>query len=101
MQHPKDISINDFTYPLPDEKIARFPLEERDASKLLVFKNGNIADQSFRDFPNLFSKDDLLVFNQTRVVQARLFFYTAAGAKIEVFCLIPHFIKILLGIFSE
>lgn len=89
MQHPKDISINDYTYPLPDEKIARFPLHERDASKLLVFKNGNIADQSFQDLPNLFSEDDLLVFNQTRVVQARLFFYTAAGAKIEVFCLEP------------
>jgi S-adenosylmethionine:tRNA ribosyltransferase-isomerase len=89
MQHPKDISINDFTYQLPDEKIARFPLEERDASKLLVFKNGIINDQSFRDLSNLFSKDDLLVFNQTRVVQARLFFYTAAGAKIEVFCLEP------------
>ena len=89
MQHPKEISINDFTYPLPDEKIARFPLEERDFSKLLVFKNGNIVDQSFRDLPNLFSKDDLLVFNQTRVVQARLFFHTTAGAKIEVFCLEP------------
>ena len=89
MQHPKDISINDFTYQLPDEKIARFPLEERDASKLLVFNKGEISDQSFRDLPNLFSKDDLLVFNQTRVVQARLFFYTAAGAKIEVFCLEP------------
>jgi S-adenosylmethionine:tRNA ribosyltransferase-isomerase len=89
MQHPKDISINDFTYPLPDEKIARFPLEERDASKLLVFNKGEISDQSFRDLPALFSKDDLLVFNQTRVVQARLFFYTAAGAKIEVFCLEP------------
>lgn len=89
MQHPKDISINDFTYLLPDEKIARFPLEERDASKLLVFNKGEISDQSFRDLPNLFSEDDLLVFNQTRVVQARLFFYTAAGAKIEVFCLEP------------
>jgi S-adenosylmethionine:tRNA ribosyltransferase-isomerase len=49
MQHPKDISINDFTYPLPDEKIARFPLEERDASKLLVFNKGQISDQSFRE----------------------------------------------------
>ena len=89
MQHPKDISINDFTYPLPDEKIARFPLEERDASKFLVYNNGDITDQQFRDLPNLFSKDDLLVFNQTRVVQARLFFTTAAGAKIEIFCLEP------------
>lgn len=89
MLHPKDISINDFTYPLPDEKIARFPLEERDASKFLVYNNGVIADQTFRDLPDLFSKDDLLVFNQTRVVQARLFFNTAAGAKIEVFCLEP------------
>ena len=89
MQHPKDISINDFTYLLPDDKIARFPLEERDASKLLVFQNGIIHDNSFRDLPTLFSKNDLLVFNQTRVVQARLFFTTAAGAKIEVFCLEP------------
>lgn len=89
MLHPKDISINDFTYELPLERIARFPLEQRDASKLLVFQNGNIKDQSFRDLPHLFSKDDLLIFNQTRVVQARLFFHTAAGAKIEVFCLEP------------
>ena len=89
MQHPKDISINDFTYLLPDDKIARFPLAERDASKLLVFKNGYIADHSFLELPNLFSKDDLLVFNQTQVVQARLFFTTTAGAKIEVFCLEP------------
>ena len=89
MQHPKDISINDFTYPLPDEKVARFPLEERGASKLLVFRNENISDQSFCDLPDLFSKDDLLVFNQTRVVQARLFFHTTVGAKIEVFCLEP------------
>ena len=89
MHHPKDISIHDFTYVLPDEKIARFPLNERDASKLLVFRNGVIHDQSFRELPSLFSKDDLLIFNQTRVVQARLFFYTAAGAKIEVFCLEP------------
>jgi S-adenosylmethionine:tRNA ribosyltransferase-isomerase len=89
MLHPKDISINDFTYELQEEKIARFPLDERDASKLLVFHNRNIEDQTFRDLPNLFSKDDLLVFNQTRVVQARLFFHTAEGAKIEVFCLEP------------
>ena len=89
MLHPKDISINDFTYQLPDEKIARFPLDERDSSKLLVFQNGNIEDHTFRDLPKLFSKDDLLVFNQTRVVQARLYFHTAAGAKIEVFCLEP------------
>jgi S-adenosylmethionine:tRNA ribosyltransferase-isomerase len=88
-QHPGDLSIASFTYPLPDDRIARFPLEERDASRLLIYKNQKIQDSIFRNLPDLFSKGDLLIFNQTRVVQARLHFQTQTGAAIEVFCLEP------------
>lgn len=87
--HPKDLSIHDFNYTLPDEKIARFPLEKRDSSKLLVFKNDHISDAVFSDLPAQLDENDLVIFNQTRVVQARLIFQTETGASIEVFCLEP------------
>ena len=88
-QHPGDLSITSFSYSLPDDRIARFPLEERDASRLLIYQNQLIQDGMFRDLPDLFSEGDLLIFNQTRVVQARLHFQTQTGAAIEVFCLEP------------
>lgn len=87
--HPKYLKIKDFTYPLPEERIARFPLPERSASKLLVYKAGNIQDQVFTSLPDLLPRQALLVFNNTRVVQARLFFQRATGSIIEVFCLEP------------
>jgi S-adenosylmethionine:tRNA ribosyltransferase-isomerase len=87
--HPQDLSIHDFTYTLPDERIARFPLAERDASKLLVYRKGNISETVFHNLPDLLQPGDLLVFNHTRVVQARLVFQNANGARIEVFCLEP------------
>ena len=87
--HPKELSIHDFSYLLPEEKIARFPLEKRDASKLLLFQNGQISDDVFSNLPKHLNENDLVVFNQTRVVQARLIFHTATGASIEVFCLEP------------
>lgn len=88
--HPSELRIEDFTYHLPDEKIARYPLAERDSSKLLVYKSGSIADSSYRDLADYLPADALLVFNQTKVIHARLLFKKETGGVIEVFCLEPH-----------
>lgn len=87
--HPRDLSIADFTYELPQARIAQQPLQERDASKLLVYRNGAIADHSFLELPELLPKGALLVLNDTRVVNARLLFQYPTGARIEVFCMEP------------
>jgi S-adenosylmethionine:tRNA ribosyltransferase-isomerase len=87
--NPQDLSIHDFSYELPAKKIADFPLEERDQSKLLHYSVGKIVDHRFHELPDLLKPNDLLVFNQTRVVQARLLFKNSTGARIEVFCLEP------------
>lgn len=87
--NPQDLSIHDFSYELPTEKIADFPLAERDQSKLLHYSAGKIVDHRFHELPDLLKPNDLLVFNQTRVVQARLLFKNSTGARIEVFCLAP------------
>lgn len=89
MASPKSISIKDYTYTLPEDRIAKHPLEHRDASKLLCYKDGLIQDHVFHQLPNLLQKDDLLVFNNTRVIRARLLFKKASGSVIEVFCLEP------------
>jgi S-adenosylmethionine:tRNA ribosyltransferase-isomerase len=81
------LKIGAYTYALPDERIALHPLENRDDSKLLVLENDQIADRNFKDLPELLSKGDLLVFNRSRVILARLFFQTAAGSNIEIFCI--------------
>lgn len=86
---PKNIRIADFTYTLPEERIAKYPLEERDMSKLLFFNHNLIQDKSFRDLPSLLPQNSLLVFNNTKVIRARLFFEKETGARIEVFCLEP------------
>lgn len=86
---PGDISISDFTYELPEDRIAKYPLEERDSSKLLVYREGKIEDQEFKNLPNLLSAKDCLVFNDTKVIHARLQFQRETGARIEVFCLEP------------
>lgn len=93
MTNPKDIQIADFAYDLPDERIAKYPLAERDASKLLIYNHGTIHERHFRDLPELLPEGSLLVMNNTRVIQARLHFRKETGALIEVFCLepaIPH-----------
>lgn len=86
---PRTISILDYTYELPEEKVAKFPLEDRDSSKLLVFKNGVIEEASYKEIHHFLPPKSLLVFNNTRVVEARLLFKKDTGAKIEVFCLEP------------
>ncbi len=85
----RKIKINDFNYNLPDERIAKYPLVERGSSNLLVWQNGNILKESFKNIANYLPADSLLVFNNTRVIHARLFFRKETGAKIEIFCLEP------------
>lgn len=88
--HPKDISITDYTYDLPDEKIARYPLAERDASKLLLYRKGQISESRFRHLADFVPAKTLLVFNNSKVVEARLLFEKATGGIIEIFALEPH-----------
>lgn len=90
MPSPKNIQIADFDYPLPDERIAKFPLECRDQSKLLIYKNGTISESLFYRIPELLPTNTLLVFNNTKVIHARLFFQKPTGSMIEVFCLEPY-----------
>ena len=90
MNSPKNILIADFDYPLPDERIAKFPLERRDQSKLLIYKDGSISESQFFHIPELLPANTLLVFNNTKVIHARLFFQKPTGSVIEVFCLEPY-----------
>jgi S-adenosylmethionine:tRNA ribosyltransferase-isomerase len=86
----KNIRIENYNYHLPDEKIAKYPKQERDESKLLVYNNGNINTSCFNGLPDLLQSDDLMVFNNAKVIQARLDFFKETGAHIEIFCLEPH-----------
>ncbi len=83
------IHIEDYSYPLTDERIAKYPLAERDSSKLLIYKDGNIDEKHFRNVPELIPEHSLMVFNDTKVVPARLHFKRDSGAHIEIFCLQP------------
>lgn len=85
-----DIHIEDYNYPLPDERIAKYPLPERDSSKLLVYgSNGSITDSTFSNLSGFLPEDALMIFNDTKVVPARLHFKRESGAHIEIFCLEP------------
>lgn len=84
-----DIRIEDYNYPLPDERIAKYPLAERDSSKLLRYIDGKIDEFIFRQIPELLPSDAVMVFNDTKVVPARLHFVRPTGARIEIFCLQP------------
>ena len=88
--HPKNLRIEDYTYQLPDKRIAKYPLPERDASKLLIYKEGGISEDVYRNIANNIPDDTLMVFNQTKVVNARLLFKKPSGSSIEVFCLAPY-----------
>lgn len=85
-----DIRIQDFEYDLPQERIAKYPLPQRDSSKLLEYRGGECFDHVFSELPSLLPKGALMVFNDTKVVPARLFFRRESGARIEIFCLQPH-----------
>ena len=84
------IDINDYDYPLPDERIAKFPLDKRDSSKLLVYRKGAISERRFCELGEELGEGKLLVFNNTKVVRARLVMHKPSGARVEVFCLEPH-----------
>lgn len=90
MTDPRHIHISDYNYSLPTERIARYPLEQRDHSKLLVYNKGHISQHIFKDIARFLPEDSLLIYNNTKVIQARLHFRKATGARIEVFCLEPH-----------
>lgn len=85
----QQIRIEDYDYPLPDERIAKFPLAKRDESKLLLYKDGQVSESVFKHIADYLPEGSLLVYNNTRVIQARLLFQKATGARIEVFCLEP------------
>lgn len=87
--HPQALSIDDFDYPLPDNRIAQYPLAERDASQLLLYNNGTISKTIFRNIGEYLPANSLLLFNDTKVFQARIIFHKSTGAKIEIFCLEP------------
>lgn len=91
MTDPRHIRIADYNYPLPDERIAKYPLEQRDQSRLLVYRpDAPIEERHFADLPELLPEGGLLVMNNTKVIQARLHFQRQSGAQIEVFLLEPH-----------
>ena len=95
-ENVKHIRIAEFNYELPDERIAKFPLAERDSSKLLLYRHGEVSEDVFRNLPQYLPKGALMVFNNTKVIQARLHFRKEAtggpkstGALIEIFLLEP------------
>lgn len=87
--NPKNIRIEEYSYNLPDERIAKYPLSERDQSQLLVYDKGEVSKNQFKNIYEYIDSDTTLVFNNTKVIQARLKFYKETGAGIEIFCLEP------------
>lgn len=88
--NPQEIRIEDYTYDLPAERIAKYPLAERDRAKMLYYADSNIKSYSFTDLPSLVPSNSVLVMNTTKVIRARLTFFRQTGARIEVFCLEPY-----------
>ena len=89
MDQVQNISIQDYNYPLPEDQIASYALTDRDQSRLLIWNNGEITDNRFDQLPQMLPPECMLVFNNTRVIRARLFFRKQTGARIEIFCLEP------------
>lgn len=85
----QEFQIKNFTYVLPESRIAKYPLTERDLSKLLVYRNGNISADIYRNIDNYISEKSIFIFNNTKVIQARLHFINSTGGRIEIFCLEP------------
>ena len=101
----EEILIEEYNYPLPDERIAKYPLAERDQSKLLIYRKGEVGEDKFCHIGEYLPADSLLIYNNTRVIQARLEFHKQSedgtqGARIEIFCLeplVPHDYQLSLG----
>jgi S-adenosylmethionine:tRNA ribosyltransferase-isomerase len=96
----KEIRIEDYQYDLPSERIARYPLQDRDGSKMLVFRNGQVSHTGFSDLPGLLPPDSLVIWNNTRVIPARLQLHKATGALIEIFLLEPQDLNGYTTVFS-
>jgi S-adenosylmethionine:tRNA ribosyltransferase-isomerase len=88
-EYMTDIDLNDYDYDLPSDRIAQYPVSERDMSQILVYKQGNISKDTFRNIDEYLPPDSLLVFNNSRVIRARILFRKESGASIEVLCLEP------------
>src|SRR5689334_11570006 len=89
MTSPKSLLIEEFNYDLPDEKIAKYPLPERDKSKLLIYNNGAINENIYLNIGQYLQENSLIIFNNTKVIEARLLFKKQSGTTIEIFCLEP------------
>ena len=101
MKNIQDIAIAEYDYPLPDERIAKYPLAQRDTSKLLIYNKGSISENVFSALPSYIPAESLMVFNNTKVIQARMRFRKETGAQIEVFCLEPETPNDYLLIFQQ
>lgn len=101
MKSIQEIAIAEYDYPLPDERIAKYPLSRRDTSKLLVYEKGEVKEDVFSNLPAYIKPGMLMVFNNTKVIQARLRFRKETGAQIEVFCLEPELPNDYLQIFQQ
>lgn len=99
--HPSQLQIKDYTYDLPEERIARYPLAERDLSKLLIYKKGNISEDVYRNLPAHIPGNSLLVFNNTKVIEARILFHKSADSIIEIFCLEPAGVELTQAMMSQ
>ena len=86
----REIKISDYNYPLPDERIAKFPLESRDQSKILIYRDSQISEDKFSNLESIIPKESMLVFNNTKVIHARIIMHKPSGARVEVFCLEPE-----------
>ncbi len=86
----REVDIAEYDYPLPDDRIAKYPLAKRDSSKLLVYKNGEVEESRFFHLPDFIPAGSLMIFNDSKVIQARMHFQKQTGAIIEIFCLEPH-----------
>ncbi|RYY23130.1 MAG: S-adenosylmethionine:tRNA ribosyltransferase-isomerase, partial [Chitinophagaceae bacterium] len=86
----KEIAIENYNYDLPTNKIAMHPLPQRDASRLVIYKNDSITESTYRNISDYIPNNSLMVFNQSRVMEARVVFTKPSGGRIEIFCLEPH-----------
>src|ERR1035438_14932 len=87
--HPKNIPSEDFSYILPNDRIAKYPLAERDQSKLLIYRMGNITENNYADLAANIPSNTMMIFNNSKVIEARIVFEKASGGQIEIFCLEP------------
>ena len=101
MNSVKNIEIAEYDYPLPDERIAKYPLAKRDSSKLLIYNKGVVNEDTFGNLPKYIPAGTLMIFNNTKVIQARLRFRKETGAQIEIFCLEPEAPADYLQIFQQ